>query len=154
MILYNHSLSLTFTELCYLQLSRILTLYTHSNVPASIQKLPDWPPGARTANGTALCHQVQLYRYFVSQSSEFCRHNPLCCLLTSIYCCKRIFHYRLSPETYGYTICIFFLRFLSGKSRYNGGCSNIGICLLRKSRFIKCTVCKNQLFRRNIWFFL
>jgi hypothetical protein len=22
---------------------------------------------------------VQLYRYFVSQSSEFCRHNPLCC---------------------------------------------------------------------------
>jgi hypothetical protein len=23
---------------------------------ASIQKFPDWPPGARTANGTALCH--------------------------------------------------------------------------------------------------
>jgi len=22
---------------------------------------------------------VRLYRYFVSQSSEFCRHNPLCC---------------------------------------------------------------------------
>jgi hypothetical protein len=22
---------------------------------------------------------MQLYRYFVSQSSEFCRHNPLCC---------------------------------------------------------------------------
>jgi hypothetical protein len=21
-----------------------------------IQKFPDWPPGARTANGTALCH--------------------------------------------------------------------------------------------------
>jgi len=27
-----------------------------------IQKFPDWPPGARTANGTALCHYVQLYR--------------------------------------------------------------------------------------------
>jgi hypothetical protein len=27
-----------------------------------IQKFLDWPPGARTANGTALCHQVQLYR--------------------------------------------------------------------------------------------
>jgi hypothetical protein len=36
-----------------------------------IQKFPDWPPGARTANGTALCHYIQLYRYFVSQSSSF-----------------------------------------------------------------------------------
>jgi len=26
-----------------------------------------------------------LYRYFVSQSSEFCRHNPLCCFPTSVY---------------------------------------------------------------------
>jgi hypothetical protein len=34
-----------------------------------------------------------LYRYFVSQSSEFCRHNPLCCLSTSVYFCKRIFRY-------------------------------------------------------------
>jgi hypothetical protein len=31
-----------------------------------IQKFPDWPPGARTANDTALCHWMQLYRYFVS----------------------------------------------------------------------------------------
>jgi hypothetical protein len=30
---------------------------------------------------------VQLYHYFVSQSSEFCRHNPLCCFSTSVYCC-------------------------------------------------------------------
>jgi hypothetical protein len=36
-----------------------------------IQKFPDLPPGARTANGTALCQWVQLYRYFVSQSSSF-----------------------------------------------------------------------------------
>jgi len=36
-----------------------------------IQKFPDWPPGVRTANGAALCHKVQLYRYFVSQSSGF-----------------------------------------------------------------------------------
>jgi hypothetical protein len=36
---------------------------------------------------------LQLYRYFVSQSSEFCRHNPLCCFSTSVYCCKRIFRY-------------------------------------------------------------
>jgi hypothetical protein len=26
----------------------------------SIQKSPDWPPGAGTANGAALCHSVQL----------------------------------------------------------------------------------------------
>jgi hypothetical protein len=65
---------------------------------------PDWPPGARTANSTALCHQVQLYHYFVSLSSEFYCHNPLCCFSISVYCCKRIFHYRLRPETFGYTL--------------------------------------------------
>jgi hypothetical protein len=47
---------------------------------------------------------MQLYRYFVSQSSDFCRHNPLCCFSTSVYYCKRIFRYRLSPETFGYTL--------------------------------------------------
>jgi len=26
-----------------------------------------------------------LYRYFVSPSSEFCRHNPFCCFSTSIF---------------------------------------------------------------------
>jgi len=34
---------------------------------------------------------VQLYCYFVSQSSEFCRHNPLCCFSTSVYCCSCLF---------------------------------------------------------------
>jgi hypothetical protein len=51
-----------------------------------IQKFPDWPPGARTANSTALCHYVQLYRYYVSQYSEICSHNPLCCFSMSVYC--------------------------------------------------------------------
>jgi hypothetical protein len=27
-----------------------------STLQGCIQKFPDWPPGARTANGTALCH--------------------------------------------------------------------------------------------------
>jgi len=44
-----------------------------------IQKFPEWPPGTKTANGTALRYYVQLYRYFVSQPIEFCCHNPLCC---------------------------------------------------------------------------
>jgi hypothetical protein len=47
---------------------------------------------------------MQLYCYFVSQPSEFCRHNPLCCFSTSVYCCERIFRYRLSPETFRCTL--------------------------------------------------
>jgi hypothetical protein len=66
--------------------------------------IPKWPPGARTANGTALCHYVQLHRHFVSQSSEFCRHNPMCRFSTSVYFCEHIFIYRLSLETFGYTL--------------------------------------------------
>jgi hypothetical protein len=69
-----------------------------------IPKFPDWPPGAKTANSTALCHEVQLNHYFMSQSSTFCRHNTLCCFSTCVYCCTRIFRYRLSPETFRYTL--------------------------------------------------
>jgi hypothetical protein len=47
---------------------------------------------------------VQLYRYFVSQSSEFCRHNPLCCFSMSNIKGKHVFRYRFSPETFGYTL--------------------------------------------------
>jgi len=46
--------------------------------------------------------------YFVSQSSEFCRHNPLCCGTKG----KRIFCYRLSLETFGYTLVLCFLLLL------------------------------------------
>jgi hypothetical protein len=46
---------------------------------------------------------VQLYCYFVSQSSEFCRHNPLCRFSTNVYCCC-LFRYRLSPKSFGYTL--------------------------------------------------
>jgi hypothetical protein len=65
-----------------------------------IQKFTDWPPGAITANDS--WHYVQLYRYFVSQSSEFCCHNSLCSFSISNYC--SLFRYRLSPETFGYTL--------------------------------------------------
>jgi len=53
---------------------------------------------------------VQLYRYLVSQSSEFCRHNPFCCFSTSVYCCKRIFRYRFSSETFGYTLIYVYIQ--------------------------------------------
>jgi hypothetical protein len=49
---------------------------------------------------------VQLYRCFVSQSSEFCLHNHLCCFSTSNTKDKCIFRYRLSPETFGYTLVL------------------------------------------------
>jgi len=39
----------------------------------------------------------------VRHSSEFCHHNPLCCFSKSVFCCC-IFRYRLSPETFGYTL--------------------------------------------------
>jgi hypothetical protein len=68
------------------------------------QKFPDWPPGAKTSNGRALCHWMQLLRYFVSQPSEFYRYNPLCYFLTSNTKSKRIFHNRLSAEIFGYTL--------------------------------------------------
>jgi len=52
---------------------------------------------------------MQLYRYFVSQSSEVCRHNPLCRFSTRVYCRKHIFRYRLSPETFGYMLVFIYL---------------------------------------------
>jgi hypothetical protein len=61
----------------------LLSLLLHTHTQGFIQKFLDWPPGARTANATALCHYVQLYCYFVSQCSEFCHHNPSCCFSTS-----------------------------------------------------------------------
>jgi len=45
----------------------------------------------------------QLYRYFMSQSSAFCCHNPSCCFSRSGGGCW-LFHYRLSPEAFGYII--------------------------------------------------
>jgi len=40
------------------------------------------------------------------ESSEFCRHNPLCCFSTSGDYCDYYysFRYPLSPETFGYTL--------------------------------------------------
>jgi hypothetical protein len=94
------------TTCCSLNRGYVFTAW-YSVIRGCIKKFPDWPPGATTANGTALCHKVQLYSYFVSQYSEFCRHNPLCCFSTSV-CCKRIFRYWLSPESFGYNFTFHF----------------------------------------------
>jgi hypothetical protein len=74
------------------------------NTQQYIQKFLDWLPGVRTANGIALCHYVQLYCYSLRQSSEFCCHNHLYCFSMNVYCCKHIFRYQHSLETFGYTL--------------------------------------------------
>jgi hypothetical protein len=67
--------------------------YPYTITRRCMHKFPDWPPGAVTASGTALCQLVQLCHYFVSQSSEFCFHNPLKRTATSNTKGKRIFRY-------------------------------------------------------------
>jgi hypothetical protein len=39
-----------------ISLERTAETFCMSHVRGCIQKFPDWPPGARIANGTALCH--------------------------------------------------------------------------------------------------
>jgi hypothetical protein len=48
----------------------------------------------------------QFYRYFMSQSSEFYRHNHLCCFPTNVCCCCCLFRYRISLETFEYTLVV------------------------------------------------
>jgi len=43
----------------------------------------------------------------MSQCSEFFRRNPLRCFSTCVCCCKRVFRYRHSTETFGYTLVYF-----------------------------------------------
>jgi hypothetical protein len=78
-------------------------IHTCIDLRRCIQKFPDWPPRARTANGTALSLGAVL-SLFVSHSSEFCSHITLCCFSTRVYyyCC--LFRHRLNPETFGYTL--------------------------------------------------
>jgi len=50
--------------------------YPVITVRGCIQKFPDWPPGKRTANDTAICHRCSC---IVILWVIFCHHNPLCC---------------------------------------------------------------------------
>jgi hypothetical protein len=69
----------------------------------------------------ACCENGNLYSFlplgavvslFVSQSSEFCRHNTLCCVSMNVYCCTRTFGYAL--------ICIQPLNNIGNKCGYLG----------------------------------
>jgi hypothetical protein len=41
---------------CTVQGNILQATFHAINILGIIQKFPDWPPGAKTANGTALCH--------------------------------------------------------------------------------------------------
>jgi len=56
-----------------------LLFLSYSRVYPKVSGLAAWNENCKW------CHWVQLYRHFVSQSSEFSRHNPLCCFSTSVY---------------------------------------------------------------------
>jgi uncharacterized membrane protein YjjB (DUF3815 family) len=65
----------------------------HSNGVSeiSIQKFPACSENCKWYSSLPVGEVVSLF--CVSQSSEFCRHNPLCCFSRSVYFCKRIFRY-------------------------------------------------------------
>jgi hypothetical protein len=73
----------------------------NTRVYQKVSGLAAWSENCRWYSSLLLNAVVSL---FVSWSSEFCRHNPLCCFSTSVYCCTRIFRYRLSPETSGHSL--------------------------------------------------
>jgi hypothetical protein len=78
--------------------------FTITKVYPKVSGLAAWSENCKWYNPLLL---GAAYRYFVSQSSEFCHHNPLCCFSTSVcYCC--LFRYRPSPETFGYTLVFWF----------------------------------------------
>jgi hypothetical protein len=82
---------------------------------------------------------VQLYRYFVSQSIEFCRHNPLCYFSTSVYCCC-LFRYGLSPETFGHTLLMSYPCYFTGKREQ---CTRNRMGFISTDRLIEqCIACK------------
>jgi hypothetical protein len=44
------------TSLVCMKSLKLITVMCLALVRECMQKFPDWPPGARTASGTALCH--------------------------------------------------------------------------------------------------
>jgi len=58
---------------------------------------------------------VQLYRCFVSQSSEFCLHNPLSCFSTSVCC------YFVTTQSGNFWIHVVQQNSLTWTHRKNGG---------------------------------
>jgi hypothetical protein len=71
-----------------------------TRVYPKVSGLATWSKNCKWYSSLPLGAVVSL---FLSQSSEFCRHNPLCCFSTNNTKHKHIFCYWLIPETFGYT---------------------------------------------------
>jgi hypothetical protein len=54
-------------------------------------------------NSAGFCGGGQGLSWAVGTRKEE-EEDPLCCSSASVYCCKHIFRYRLSPESFGYTV--------------------------------------------------
>jgi hypothetical protein len=67
----------------YKDCSTALLIFVCMSVYPKVSGLAAWSKNCKWYS----CHWVQLYSYFVSQSSQFCRHNPLFRFSTSVYCC-------------------------------------------------------------------
>jgi hypothetical protein len=81
--------------------SKVHKFDRYTRVYQKVSGLAAWSENCKWYNSLPL---GVVYRYFVSQTSEFWRHNPLCCFSTSFCCC--LFRYRLSPETSGHTLVL------------------------------------------------
>jgi hypothetical protein len=86
----------------------ILNIYTyiHTRAYPNVSGLAAWSENCKWYSSLPLGAIVSL---FVSQSTEFCRHNPLYCFSTSVCCCCCccLFRYRFSQETCGYSlVCV------------------------------------------------
>jgi hypothetical protein len=75
------------------------------HVGGCIQNFPDWPPGERISNGTAHCHWVQLYRYFMVSLVSFAAIT-LCVASQRVFIIVVVVVVISSPtqETFGYTL--------------------------------------------------
>jgi hypothetical protein len=74
---------------------------TTQHVRGCIQKFPDWPPGERTANGTALCHCVQLRVNLVSSATiTLCVASQPVFIVVSVYFVIDLVRKRLDTPSY------------------------------------------------------
>jgi len=83
--------------------AKVKNAWRYTKVYPKVSGLAAWSENCEWCRSLLLGAVVS---HFVTQSSEFFRHNHLCWFSTSVYYYKRIFRYRLSPETFGSTLVI------------------------------------------------
>jgi hypothetical protein len=87
---------------CFIRIDVNMKLSDTNSIRGCIQKFPDWPPGARTLVQLSATRCSCIAILWVSLVT-FAAITPLCCFSTNASCCC-LFRYRLSPETFGYTL--------------------------------------------------